>query len=90
MLLGDDAANTGSVTLTIDGLSSNTWLFGGSGALLTVQRIPDVDPLAQSAAVSTQIITSGTSSVTVPINWASANDAYFVTIAPATDRNIRR
>ncbi len=82
ILLGDSAANTGALTLNISGLSSNSWLFGGSGALLSVQRIPDSNPLAQPTVVSTQVITSGTSSVTVPINWVAANDAYFVTITP--------
>ena len=84
ILLGDSVGNTGTLSLVINGFSSNTWLFGGSGALLSVQRIPDSSPLAQPAVVSTQIISSGTSSVTVPITWSSANDAYFVTITPVT------
>ncbi len=84
ILLGDSAGNTGALSLTINGLSSKTWLFGGSGAQLTVQRIPDANPLAQPTVVSQQSISSGTSSVTVPITWAAANDAYFVTITPAT------
>ena len=82
ILLGDSVGNTGSLSLTINGFSSNSWLFGGSGALLSVQRIPDASPLAQPAVVSTQVLSSGTTSVTVPINWSSTSDAYFVTITP--------
>ena len=82
ILLGDSASNTGTLTLNINGFSSNSWVFGTSGALLSVQRIPDSNPLSQPIIVSTQTITSGTSSVSLPINWVAANDAYFVTITP--------
>ncbi|MFE4950167.1 hypothetical protein ACFQ9V_08650 [Leifsonia sp. NPDC056665] len=84
ILLGDSAANSGALTLNVNGLSSTSWVFGSSGALLSIQRIPDSNPLAQPTVVSTQVISSGTSGVTVPITWAQANDAYFVTITPVT------
>ncbi|HEX4402855.1 MAG TPA: hypothetical protein VHZ98_16155 [Galbitalea sp.] len=84
MLLGDSAGNTGPVTLAINGLSSDSWLFGGTGALLTVQRVPNDGSLDQPPVVSSQVITSGTSSVSVPINWIDGSDAYFVEITPIT------
>ena len=84
ILLGDSATNTGTVTLNVSGFGSTSWLFGAGGAVLSVQRIPDSNPLAAPTVVSTQVIASGTSSVSVPINWAAAKDAYFVTITPVT------
>ncbi len=48
------------------------------------QRIPDQNPLAQPIVVSSQILAPGTASLSLPVNWAAANDAYFVTITPAT------
>jgi hypothetical protein len=84
ILLGDSAGNTGNLSLTLNGFSSNTWVFGSSGALLSVQRIPDASPLAQPMVVSTQVLASGTTSVTVPITWSASNDAYFVTVTPST------
>jgi hypothetical protein len=44
--------------------------------------------LAQPIVVSTQVVTSGTSSVSVPISWVQANDAYFVTITPVTTSTV--
>jgi hypothetical protein len=88
ILLGDDAGNTGTVTLALNGLSSTPWLFSSSGALLKVQRIPDTNPLAQPTVVSSQVITSGTTSVSVPINWVAANDAYFVTVTPVVSATV--
>jgi hypothetical protein len=84
ILLGDNAGNTGAVSLAVNGLSSTPWLFSSSGMQLTVQRIPDQNPLAQPIVVSSQIVASGTGSLTVPINWVTANDAYFVTMTPFT------
>jgi hypothetical protein len=84
ILLGDNAGNTGTVTVAVNGLSSTPWLFSGSGMQLTVQRIPDQNPLAQPIVVSSQIVSPGTSSLSIPITWAAANDAYFVTLTPYT------
>jgi len=84
ILLGDSAGNTGTVSLAINGLSSTPWLFSSSGMQLSVQRIPDQNPLAQPIVVSSQIVAPGTTSVSVPINWVAANDAYFVTMTPFT------
>jgi hypothetical protein len=83
VLLGDDAGNTGTVTLNLNGLSSIPWAFSSTGANVVVQRIPDQDPLAQPAVVSSQILAPGTASLSLPVNWAAANDAYFVTVTPA-------
>jgi hypothetical protein len=83
VLLGDDAGNTGTVTLNLNGLSSIPWAFSGTGANVVVQRIPDQNPLAQPSVVASQILAPGTGSLSLPVNWVAANDAYFVTITPA-------
>jgi hypothetical protein len=88
VLLGDDAGNTGTVTLNLDGLSAIPWAFGGAGADVVVQRIPDQDPLAAPIVVSSQILAPGTTSLSLPINWVAANDAYFLTITPASTGSV--
>jgi hypothetical protein len=84
ILLGDDAGNTGTVTLNLNGLSAIPWAFSGTGANVVVQRIPDQNPLAAPIVVSSQVLAPGTASLSLPINWAAANDAYFVTVTPVT------
>jgi hypothetical protein len=88
VLLGDDAGNTGTLTLNLNGLPSIPWAFSSTGANVVVQRIPDQNPLPQPIVVSSQILAPGTASLSLPINWAAANDAYFVTITPATTGSV--
>ncbi|HEX4223792.1 MAG TPA: hypothetical protein VHZ97_15605 [Pseudonocardiaceae bacterium] len=83
ILLGDSTGNTGTTSLTINGLTSRPWLASGTGIAVTVQRIPDQNPLSAPITVSTQIVAAGANTVQVPINWQAGNDAYFVTLAPA-------
>jgi hypothetical protein len=83
VLLGDNAGNSGTLTLNLNGLTSIPWVFSGTGASVVVQRVPDQNPLAQPVVVSSQILAPGTASLSLPINWAAANDAYFVTVTPA-------
>jgi Carbohydrate binding module (family 6)/F5/8 type C domain len=87
-LLGDDAGNTGTVTLNLNGLSAIPWAFSGAGANVVVQRIPDQSPLAAPIVVGSQTLAPGTASLSLPINWAAANDAYFVTITPASTGSV--
>ena len=84
VLLGDDAGNTGTVTLNLNGLSAIPWAFSAAGANVVVTRIPDENPLAAPIVVSSQVLAPGTASLALPVNWVAANDAYFVTITPAT------
>jgi Carbohydrate binding module (family 6)/F5/8 type C domain len=88
VLLGDDAGNTGAVTLNLNGLSAIPWAFSGTGANVVVQRIPDQNPLAAPIVVGSQTLAPGTASLSLPINWVAANDAYFVTITPATTGSV--
>jgi hypothetical protein len=87
-LLGDDAGNTGTVTLNLNGLSAIPWAFSGAGATVVVQRIPDQNPLAAPIVVGSQALAPGTASLSLPINWVAANDAYFVTITPASTGSV--
>ena len=88
VLLGDDAGNTGTLTLNLNGLSSIPWAFSSTGANVVVQRVPDQNPLAAPTVVSSQILAPGTASLALPVNWAAANDAYFVTITPASTGSV--
>ncbi len=88
VLLGDDAGNTGALTLNLNGLTSIPWAFSAAGANVVVARIPDQRPLAQPIVVSSQILPPGAASLSLPINWVAANDAYFVTITPATTGSV--
>ncbi|HEX3781983.1 MAG TPA: hypothetical protein VHX38_20150 [Pseudonocardiaceae bacterium] len=88
VLLGDSAGNTGSVSLTVNGLSSRPWLAGPNGIAVTVQRIPDQNPLSTPITVTSEVVAGSSSSVQVPIDWQAANDAYFVTLTPATSSSV--
>jgi hypothetical protein len=85
VLLGDSAANTGSLSLNLDNLNSMSYVDGSSGIEINVQRVPDSggNELPQPSLVSQYVVPSGTTDYTIPITWAAANDAYFVTLTPA-------
>jgi hypothetical protein len=85
VLLGDSAGNTGTLTLNLDNLNAMPYLGGGSGVAINVQRIPDSggNQLPEPSLVAQYIVPNTTTNYTIPINWASANDAYFVTLTPA-------
>jgi hypothetical protein len=84
ILLGDSSGNTGTTNLTVNGLSSRPWLAGSAGIAVTVQRVPDQNPLSAPITVGTQIVAANAGSVQIPITWQAGNDAYFVTLTPAT------
>jgi hypothetical protein len=85
VLLGDGAGSTGSLSLNLDNLNSMSYLNGGSGIEINVQRVPDSgsNELAQPSLVSQYVVPNGTTNYTIPITWAAANDSYFVTLTPA-------
>jgi hypothetical protein len=83
ILLGDSGGNTGTVNLTINGVSANPWLAGASGVQVTVQRIPDQNPLDQPITVSSQTY-AASGAIQVPIAWTGSTDAYSVVLTPAT------
>ena len=88
VLLGDSAGNTGTVNLTVNGLPSRPWLAGPSGIDVTVQRIPDQNPLAAPITITSEVVAANSSSVSIPINWQATNDAYFVTLTPAASSSV--
>jgi hypothetical protein len=85
VLLGDSVGNTGALSLNLDNLNSMPYLGGSSGIEINVQRVPDSggNELPQPSLVSHYVVPSGTTNYTIPISWAVANDAYFVTLTPA-------
>ena len=85
VLLGDSAGNTGSLSLNLDNLNSMSYLDGSSGIEIDVQRVPDSggSELPQPSLVSQYVVPSSTTNYTIPVTWAAANDAYFVTLTPA-------
>jgi hypothetical protein len=84
VLLGDRSGNTGTTTIVLNGLSSAPWLANANGIQVTVQRIPDQNPLGQPAVVSSQTISANSSTVRVPISWTGSTDAYFVSLSPGS------
>ena len=84
ILLGDSGGNTGNLGLTVQGLTARPWLTGPAGTQVTVQRVPDQNPLAAPITVTSEVVPAGTNTVTLPITWQATNDAYFVTLTPAS------
>lgn len=84
ILLGDSSGNTGNLSLTVNGLTARPWLSGLAGTQVTVQRIPDQNPLSAPLTVTSEVVPANTSTVTIPVTWQASNDAYFVTLTPAS------
>ncbi|KIF72371.1 beta-xylosidase [Streptomyces sp. AcH 505] len=82
VLIGDSSGGSPAVDLRVDGLTSAA-VAGPGGVRVTVQRIPDQNPLDQPVTVDTRTVPAGTTSVHIPVTWQSAQDAFQVTVTPA-------
>ncbi|MGQ4331141.1 RICIN domain-containing protein [Streptomyces hayashii] len=82
-IVGDSNGYTGDASVTFDGLSSVPWLAGPGGVHVTVHRIPDHAPLAAPQTVYDQNVSASGGSVTVPITFRGAHDAFAVQLTPA-------
>jgi hypothetical protein len=81
-LLGNDSGQTGTTTIDVTGLSSTPWLTAGSTVHATLLRIPDQSPLSTPITVSDSDVTISNGSISVPITYQAATDAYFLELSP--------
>jgi Ricin-type beta-trefoil lectin domain len=81
-LVGDIGGYTGAASVTFTGLSSVSWLANGGNVNVTVYRIPNQSPLNSPDVVTNEIVSASSGSITVPITFAAANDAFAVYLTP--------
>jgi hypothetical protein len=82
-VVGDSNGYTGAATVTFNGLASVPWLAAGGGVHVTVQRIPDQAPLSAPQVVYDQNLSTAAGSLTVPVTFQAAHDAFAVYVTPA-------
>ena len=81
-VLGDIDGYTGAASVTFSGLSSVSWLANDGNVNVTVYRIPDQSPLNSPDVVTNEIVSASSGSITVPITFASAHDAFAIYLTP--------
>ncbi|GAA5180500.1 RICIN domain-containing protein [Rugosimonospora acidiphila] len=77
-IVGDSDGYTGAASVTFNGLSSVPWLVRQGEVHVTVYRIPDKAPLYSRPVVFNQTMSASGGSVTVPLTFQSAHDAFGV------------
>jgi hypothetical protein len=82
-ILGDSNGYTGAATVTFSGLSSTPWLSNGGNVNVVVDRIPDQSTLTAPQVVLNQNMSTGSGSISVPITFQAAHDAFAVYLTPA-------
>ncbi|NUS80379.1 MAG: hypothetical protein HOV70_29805 [Streptomyces sp.] len=83
-IIGDANGNSGTASVTFNGLSSVPWLTGAGSVHVTVHRIPDQAPLAAPQTVYDQNVSASGGSLTVPLTFQAAHDAFAVYLTPAS------
>jgi hypothetical protein len=83
-IIGDSNGNSGTASVTFNGLSSVPWLTNAGSVHVTVHRIPDQAPLAAPQTVYDQNLSASGGSITVPLTFQGAHDAFAVYLTPAT------
>ncbi|HKS99317.1 MAG TPA: RICIN domain-containing protein [Rugosimonospora sp.] len=81
-LVGDSNGFTGAATVTFNGLSSLSWLAGNGSVNVVVDRIPDQAPLGSPQVVLNQAMTVSGGSVSVPLTFQAAHDAFAIYLTP--------
>ena len=81
-IIGDENGYTGAASVTFSGLSSVPWLANSGNVNVTVYRIPDQSPLNSPLVVSSEIESTSSGSITVPITFGSAHDAFAIYLTP--------
>ena len=81
-IIGDENGYTGAASVTFSGLSSVPWLANDGNVNVTVYRIPDSSPLNSPLVVSSEIESTSSGSVTVPITFESSHDAFAIYLTP--------
>ncbi|WP_405814821.1 RICIN domain-containing protein [Streptomyces sp. NBC_01390] len=83
-IIGDANGNSGTASVTFNGLSSVPWLTNAGSVHVTVHRIPDQAPLAAPQTVYDQNLSASGGSITVPLTYQGAHDAFAVYLTPAS------
>jgi len=81
-VVGDLDGYTGAASVTFTGLSSVSWLANAGNVNVTVYRIPDQSPLNSPDVVTNEIASTSSGSITVPITFVDANDAFAIYLTP--------
>ena len=81
-VIGDSNGYTGAASVTFNGLASQSWLSGGGSVNVTVDRIPDQAPLTAPLVVYNQTVSASSGSVTVPVTFQAAHDAFAIYVTP--------
>jgi hypothetical protein len=83
-VIGDENGYTGSAPVTFSGFSSVPWLTNNGNVHVTVKRIPDQAPLSAPNVVYDQNVSTSNGSITVPVTFQSAHDAFAIYVTPAS------
>jgi hypothetical protein len=81
-VIGDENGYTGAASVNFTGLSSVPWLANGGNVHVTVYRIPDQSPLNSPTAVTSEIVSTSGGSVSVPLTFQAAHDAFAIYLTP--------
>jgi Ricin-type beta-trefoil lectin domain-like len=81
-IIGDENGYTGAASVTFSGLSSVPWLANSGNVNVTVYRIPDQSPLNSPLVVSSEIESTSSGSITVPITFQASHDAFAIYLTP--------
>ncbi|MFF7169076.1 RICIN domain-containing protein [Streptomyces pseudovenezuelae] len=83
-IIGDSNGNSGTSSVTFNGLSSVPWLTNAGNVHVTVHRIPDQAPLGAPLTVYDQNLSASGGSITVPLTFQATHDAFAVYLTPAS------
>jgi len=86
-VIGDENGYTGAASVNFTGLSSVPWLANGGNVHVTVYRIPDQSPLNSPTAVTSEIVSASGGSVSVPLTFQAAHDAFAIYLTPGSRRD---
>jgi hypothetical protein len=82
-VIGDSNGYTGNASVTFNGFSAVSWLGGAGSVNVVVQRIPDQAPLSAPLTVYNQNVSTAGGSITVPVTFQAAHDAFAIYLTPA-------
>ncbi len=83
-IIGDSNGFTGAASVTYSGLASVPWLASNGSVNVTVDRIPDQYPLSSPQVVLSQNMSVSSGSITVPVTFQAAHDAFAIYLTPAS------
>lgn len=82
VLIGNDSGQTGTTTISVQGLGSASWLTAGSTVHATLYRIPDQTPLDVPITVSDADVTVDNGGISVPATFQAGTDAFWLVLSP--------